>query len=252
MTIPSRITFPDGSPILSCYFPLGDPRVPLEMVDIYADQGVDVLEIGLSSVDPFMDGAHVRASMARSQDADPRKHLDALTDRLARRDVAPKTLLMCYADAAHPGRSDLEFWSGLDSCLIVARESSQSAHTIRKTAIRGGVSESVFVGLPLDPLAVAAARDAKFYVMLQANAGMTGPRKQIDPESRNRIAQLRAEGVTVPILLGFGISNGAQARSALQLGADGAIVGSQVLLAALDGTGALAGLLNDLRRGLDA
>jgi len=62
---------------------------------------------------------------------------------------------------------------------------------------------------------------------------------------------LRAAGVTAPIVLGFGVSSGEHARAAVAHGADGIVVGSAALRAALEGAHELAALLKDLRRGLD-
>ena len=96
-----------------------------------------------------------------------------------------------------------------------------------------------------------AARRADGYVMLQAAPGLTGPRPSLDPSNAGRIATLRADGVAAPILLGFGVSNGEQARAAVGLGADGVVVGSAALRAALERPSKLARLLKDLRKGLD-
>ena len=49
----------------------------------------------------------------------------------------------------------------------------------------------------------------------------------------------------------FGVSTAEHARAAVALGADGVVVGSAALRAALQGPAALAGLLKALRRGLD-
>ena len=241
----------DGNALLSCYFPLGDPQVPVEMIDVYAEQGVDVLEIGLASSDPFMDGADVRGSMARADRGQARRDLEAVLERLARHRHAPKSLLMCYADGDHPGLAAPSFWQGLDSCLIVSRPGDPLVESLRLCAQSAGVAPSEFISLPLDAAGIAAACRASFYVMLQAGEGPTGPRKALDPDNLGRMEQLRDGGVTGPILLGFGISNGAQAKAALGLGADGVIVGSQVLRAALQGPQDLASLLQDLRGGLD-
>ncbi|WP_460275052.1 tryptophan synthase subunit alpha [Celeribacter sp. ULVN23_4] len=242
----------DGNALLSCYFPLGDPEVPVEMIDVYAEQGVDVLEIGLASSYPFMDGADVRASMARADRARSQRDLEAVLERLARHRNAPKALLMCYADADHPAHEAPGFWQGLDSCLIVAQPGDPLAQSLRAQAVAAGVAPSEFIGLPLDDAALTAGRASSFYVMLQAGAGLTGPRRSLDPDNRGRIDYLRAGGVSAPILLGFGISNGTQAKAARALGADGIIVGSQVLRATLQGARDLAALLKDLRGGLDA
>ncbi len=200
-----------GKPLLSCYFPLGDPAVPVELLDIYAGEGVDVIEIGMASPDPFLDGADVRSSMQRADRAFWRRDLNAVLDRLSRFREPPRALLMTYADEAHPAFAHEDLWRRLDSLLVVARESDPLAAMLEKSAIAAGISPSAFLPLPLGDEGMARARQARFYVMLQSNDGPTGPRKDVDPGNAARIASLKAAGVTAPILLGFGISNGAQA-----------------------------------------
>lgn len=239
-------------PLLSCYFPLGDPAVPVELLDIYAGEGVDVIEIGMASPEPFLDGADVRASMARADRASWRGDLDAVFDRLSRFRNPPRTLLMTYADEAHPAFAEQGLWRGLDSLLVVAHEGDALAAKLEKCATAEDIALSAFLPLPLSDESMARARRAEFYVMLQSNDGPTGPRKEVDPGNAARIASLKAAGVTAPIMLGFGISNGAQAREACDLDADGVVVGSQVLRAALLGADELKALLHDLRSGLDA
>ena len=114
-----------------------------------------------------------------------------------------------------------------------------------------GVAVSSFLALPLAEADITAATRASGYVMLQAAPGVTGPRAALDPVNAARIATLRANGIAAPILLGFGISNGAQARAAMDLGADGVVVGSAVLRAALQGPSVLALCLKDLRNALN-
>ncbi len=238
-------------PTLSCYYPLGDPLVPVDLLDVYAGEGVDVLEIGLSSPDPFLDGPDVSASMARARRDAWRRDLDAVFERLAACRRPPKRLLMTYVDPAHPGLRTDDFWRALDSVLVVTRGGDPLAVSLDAAAQRNGLARAVFVGLPLNEARTTAAALADFYVMLQANPGLTGPRTTIDPGGAARIAALRQAGVAAPIVLGFGISNGRQAAAALDLGADGVVVGSRVLLAAKQGAGALAALLRELRTGLD-
>lgn len=260
--MPSQTAFPTPfastgpgthRPQLACYFPLGDPLVPVELLDLYADAGVDVIEIGLSAANPTLDGAEVRASMARADRNRARADLEQVLERLARRRHAPATLLMGYAEATHPGRGVSQFWSGLDSTLVVRPDpaAEELARGIEACAAAAGLRPSAFLALPLTDDSLAMARAAGFYVMLQAAEGVTGQRATVDPGNAARIARLRAGGVTRPILPGFGISTGAQARALCRMGADGVVVGSTVLRAALKGRAALAGLLAELRDGLD-
>lgn len=238
-------------PWLACYFPVGDPRVSVDLLDIYAGEGVDVIELGLSAPNPYLDGPDVRNSMARADRRSARADLDAIVERLDGPSMRPAALLMTYADAGHPARSNPDFWSGLDGLLVVAPSDDPIRVELETDAHAAGVAVSSFTPLPLTAVDIEAARSADYYVMLQAAEGVTGPRDTVDVEGRGRIEILRNAGVETPILLGFGISNGDQARAAIDLGADGVVVGSEVLRAALDGREKLTSLLRDLRRGLD-
>ena len=75
---------------------------------------------------------------------------------------------------------------------------------------------------------ITAARLADRYVMLRATLGLTGPRASLDPANSMRIAELRAEGVGAPIVLGFGISN-AQQFAEVGKFADAVVVGSAIV-----------------------
>jgi tryptophan synthase alpha chain len=237
--------------MLTCYFPVGDPKVSPDLLDLYCDEGVDVVELGLSAPDPYLDGPDVRHSMARADRASARGDLDGILERLDGRSSRPAALLMTYADAGHPARSNPQFWSGLQGLLVVAPTDDPIRIELERDARDAAIGVSSFTPLPLTPGNIDAARSADYYVMLQAAEGVTGPRKTVDAEGSKRISTLRNAGVEAPILLGFGISNGDHAHQAIDLGADGIVVGSEVLRAALEGRQRLQALLRDLRRGLD-
>ena len=230
-------------PRLVVYFPLADPAVLLDRLDLYAEAGVDVVECGWPSSEPYLDGPDVRASMARARANDPAAALAGVCERLDGR--RPEILVMTYADEAPPRLS------GVDAVLAVRSPGDPRRLAWEAAARAAGAGVAAFVPLPLTADHMAAARRADFYAMLQAAPGLTGSRTSLDPANSERIARLRSEGVAAPILLGFGISNGAHARAAVQLGADGVVVGSAALRAALAGERELAALLKELRRGLD-
>ena len=189
--------------------------------------------------------------MARAAGGDPRAAFAAAGRQLSGRRKAPRRLIMTYAEEGHPALADPAFFSAVDALLVVARAHDPLRRKIEAKAVSAGTALSMFVTLPISPADVANAQRASEYVMLQAAAGLTGPRERLDPDNRVRIAELRAHGITAPIALGFGISSGEQARAAVDFGADGVVVGSAVLRAALRGCAELAALLNELREGLD-
>jgi tryptophan synthase alpha chain len=241
----------DVSPLLIAYFPLADTSVPVDLLHLYADAGVDVVEFGWPAREPYLDGPDVRDSMARAAHGDPRAAFDAARQQLSGRQKAPRRLIMTYAEEGHPALVDPAFFSGVDAMLVVAPAGDKLQEDIEARARSAGAALSAFVTLPISSPAIARAKRASEYVMLQAAAGLTGPRDALDPDNGVRIAQLRAHGVAAPIALGFGISSGEQARAAVDSGANGVVVGSAVLRAALRGRAELAALLKQLREGLD-
>jgi len=235
---------------LVVYFPLGDPAVAPDLLDLYADCGVDVVECGWPSREPYLDGPDVRASMARALSHDAGAAWSAVRERFAGRS-GPSALLMTYATGRHPGLTDPQFFSRAYGVLAVAPPGDVVRSALDARARASGAAVCSFLPNPLIEDDIAEARAADGYVMLQAAPGLTGPRPSLDPGNAERIARLRDAGVAAPIVLGFGVSTPEHARAALALGADGVVVGSAALRASLQGPAALAALLNGLRRGLD-
>lgn len=228
-------------PRLVAYFPLADPAIPQDWLDVYEAEGVDIVECGWPAREPYLDGADVRASMARAGDPAPAW--------AAARRLCARPLLMAYAEP--PRLGDPALLQGAYGLLAVAPPGDAVRRALEARARAAGAAVCAFLPLPLSEPDVAAARRADGYVMLQAAPGVTGPRPELDPANAARIAGLRGQGVAASILLGFGVSTGEQARAAVGFGADGVVVGSAALRAALEGRAALAALLRDLRRGLD-
>jgi tryptophan synthase alpha chain len=96
-----------------------------------------------------------------------------------------------------------------------------------------------------------AAKNCDAYVMLQAAPGITGPRSSLDAGNSERIRRLRAAGVRQPILLGFGIGTPEQAHAAIQMGADGVIIGSMCVRKALESESAIRAFVRDVREAID-
>ena len=226
------------TPRLIVYFPLADPAVSADLLMLYVEAGVDVVEFGWPALDPFLDGADVRASMARVAAGDPARALDEALSKLAGRAQA---VVMTY------GEAEAGAVERADAVLVVAKPGAARRIALEATAKR----IATFLPLPLQDEDIEAAAHASFYAMLQAAPGVTGMRATLDLGNAERIGALRAAGVTAPIVLGFGVSTGEHARAAVALGADGIVVGSAALRATLAGRRELAALLKDLRRGLD-
>lgn len=238
-----------GRPLLICYLPVGDPEASAASAAFYTDHGVDVIEAGLPVEDPVLDGPEVTASMQRAIEAGIVD--DAAADELAQQVQAagtPYTVWMSYCADPDPRYFSRVLRSGASAVLLP----DAPAPALHVAARDAGIASIPFLNHPPtdEETAVAVSATGR-YVMLAAASGVTGERPTVEPGNRELIDDLRTAGVRAPIALGFGISNGTQARSARELGADGVIVGSACVRAARAGAPALSRLLTELREALD-
>ena len=210
-------------PRLVVYFPLGDPAVLLDLIDVYDGEGVDIVECGWPALDPYLDGPDVRDSMARA--GEPTAAWAAVRERRAGVDAKP-----VVDDLRWAGSYGRRGAAARRLAVPRGRPAGRPRRATLEAAARAsGAKVCAFLPLPLTGADVAEARRADGYVMLQAAPGVTGPRPSLDPANTERLTRLRTSGVVAPVVLGFGISNGAQARTAVGLGADGVVVGSAAL-----------------------
>ncbi|RYZ34560.1 MAG: tryptophan synthase subunit alpha, partial [Myxococcaceae bacterium] len=93
------------------------------------------------------------------------------------------------------------------------------------------------------------AKDARGFVYCVSVAGVTGMRAELPPNLSERLDLVR-RAASVPVVAGFGISTGEQAK-ALVAHADGVVVGSALVRAAhSDGPQAAKQLCAEIKRGL--
>jgi tryptophan synthase alpha chain len=239
-----------NAPVLVCYLPIGDPLVGDYIVKAYTDAGVNIVEMGMPTQHPRLDGPDIAGSMLRAM----RSGTDVLgTFREVGRRLrqgAPQigTVCMTYADSPILAQSTRETFESVDATLILGVAGEESA----AGQAAAGIPQVVFVPARFTDRDIEAARKGGTYVMLQASDGMTGPRADLDPANEDRIRRLRSGGVRQRILLGFGISTADQARAALDMGADGVIIGSMCMRKALEGEPSIRAFLHEVRAAIDA
>lgn len=245
-------TIGQDRPILGCYLPAGDPALPRDMVQIYRDCGVDLLEFGLPCAEPFLDGAVIEQSMARAiaagfSEAAALEELEVVRSIFARRPIVVVTyggvdLTRLRNDAGH-----WLFDAYLDlSKLAMSR--ARGPHRANAPVIPPAAG---FVSYDCGEDELAAARDASLYVMMQAMPGRTGGVATLGPDVAARVRRLKAAGIRVPVLLGIGISTPELAAQAVALGADGVIIGSRCLTEAARGSDALRRFVVAVREAID-
>lgn len=218
------------------YLTAGDPdmaRSESHMRDGLRN-GIDILEIGVPFSDPTADGPTIQAAGQRAlRSGATLRSILAMAKRLRKSFDNPMVLfsyanpLFAYgyerlcSDAAD---------SGIDALLVVDMPLEEAAE------LRGIARKNGLLWIPLIApttsmeRACSIAAEAEGFVYYILVKGVTGKQKRIPAETRAHIESLR-QCTSLPIAVGFGISNGRQAARAASY-ADGVVVGSALVEAA--------------------
>jgi tryptophan synthase alpha chain len=210
------------------YLTAGDGGVDRSVADFVtlAENGVDILEMGMPCRNPFADGPVVREANMRAlaQGTTPEVVLD-IAKRVRQKTSTPMVLLSYYQPLMLAGESYLAQAkaAGFDAVLVpdlpIDREQdyAQLAHEV-------GL-DLIFMITPLtshDRKAqiVKLARGFIYY----ACRSITGVQEALSENIKEKISLLR-EMTALPIVVGFGIGHQQTARAVLDH-ADGFVVGS--------------------------
>jgi tryptophan synthase alpha chain len=250
MRLHRALKHPGRHPLVA-YFPLGDPAIAKDLDIVYTEGGVDVFEIGLPTDRATLDGPIVSASMRRALDEGvDLSQASNLTAAMRKEWPEQAMVWMAYpAIAEMPGFARQAEESGVDGIVVPAPMGELS--TLREELRRCGIKLVQFLGWSAPQEEIDLVRMSEGYVMVQS-APLTGARPWPEPAVGSYLNRIRTTGGTVPLLVGFGISTPAQAAEAIRAGADGIVVGSAMIRAALQGMNRVGSLLRSIRTALDA
>lgn len=234
-----------NKPIFMPYFPLGYPDLDtsIDVIEALANNGADLIEVGLSFSDPLADGPVIQhaTQIALENGITVKKSLEAVKE-LRKRGVDIPLILMGYynpmlayglekfvRDAAEAGAD------GFIVPDLPMEESEEFTSALEKLGGRvdGGDVPPSYRDHPLIPMLAPTsspermemiARNAKGFIYLVSVTGVTGERKSISEGLGELIARVR-EHTSAPVCVGFGIGTPEQAKEVGQM-ADGVIVGT--------------------------
>src|SRR5690349_2664503 len=199
----------------------------------YADNGADLVELGVPFSDPLADGPVIHAAGTRALAAGATlHHVLEVGARLAPR---LPVVLMCYANpllARGAERFADELAVRRISGLIVPDLPLEEAPGVAAACEAAGIALVPLAAptTPEDRLVAIGAR-ARGFLYTVSVTGTTGERSDVD--ARELIARAKAASAA-PVALGFGISTAEQARAAADAGAEGVIVGTRLVRAAAE------------------
>jgi tryptophan synthase alpha chain len=240
--------------------PVPDATVPALIALVKG--GADVLEVGVPFSDPEAEGPAIQASSERAL-ANGTRLFDVLAMVREFRDVDDETpvILMGYLNSiermGYQTFASCACEAGVDGVILVNLPPEEA--TELKSALEKLDIDLIFLVAPTTTLdrarrIVASASGFVYYVSLK---GVTGADHIAVDSVLERVKALRAV-TALPIMVGFGIKDGAAAH-ALSREADGVVIGSALVntmgaLAAEPARipDALTARIGDLRRAIDA
>jgi tryptophan synthase alpha chain len=229
-----------------------DPATSLALIRALVASGADALELGLPFSDPSADGPAIQAASTRALAAGT-KIVDAwqIIGELRKEFAALPIGLLTYANLVVHGGVDRFYdragQAGADSALVVDVPLLE-ADPFAEAARTHGVAP-VFIAPPNadDGRLAEIAERSEAYVYVTSRTGVTGADVRLESDGAGLIARLRRLG-SAPPLLGFGISTPDHVRSALAMGAAGAISGSAVVQHIVEFEGRTAEILAAVSR----
>ena len=214
---------------------IGDPtpEQSMNIIDTLIESGADALELGIPFSDPLADGPTIQGATIRALESGttPAVCFDLLAQIRAKYPEVPIGLLM-YANLVFTDGIDTFYKkcavAGVDSVLIADVPVKESAE-FREAAEKHGV-HPIFIAPPnADEATLKTVSEfGGGYTYLLSRAGVTGAETKAGMPINHLLESLQAFNAP-PALLGFGISEPAQVKEALEAGAAGAISGSAVV-----------------------
>lgn len=216
------------------FFTAGDPdrASTVPVMRAMAQAGADVIELGVPFSDPMADGPTIQRASERalSKGTSLSSILDDVRAFRALDDSTP-VVLMGYANPIEAmgvaNFAERAHASGIDGVLVVDYPPEEAQDLLR--ALEGRGIDIIFLVAPTTTEARMReiANVARGYIYYVSLAGVTGARNLDLSAVEEKLARLRRL-TSLPIGVGFGIRDGAAARSVAGF-ADAVVIGSALV-----------------------
>jgi len=245
---------------LITFITAGDPdldttrRLVLEM----EKKGADLIELGIPYSDPVAEGPVIQRANERALKNKVKiKNIMELVQSIRRDSQIPILYLLYFNSILRYNpenffRDCLE--SGIDG-LIIPDLPYEERGEIEEYSVKYGIPIITLVSPTSRERIARIAKDAKGFLYLVSSLGVTGSREKFSTDF-NRLTALVREHTSIPIAIGFGISN-REHVSYLKNYADGLIIGSAIVKlieesqSPDDAVGKVGDFVSEMRKELD-
>jgi tryptophan synthase alpha chain len=214
------------------------------------EAGADCIELGVPFSDPLADGPVIQRS---SQIAlEQGMNFDGALEMVRSAAVSIPVVLFTYLNPVlNAGADALQRAADAGVSGILITDLPVGADPEREAWLGSSPLDYVRLVAPTTPATRMAeiGRNGSGFVYLISRLGVTGAKDSLAADLPETVARLRSV-TSLPICVGFGISNADQAALVGQM-ADGVVVGSAIVKLAEASVDAALALVRELRAGLD-
>lgn len=222
----------DGYGVHMPHVYVGDPTIEFSetLIETMAKNGGDIIEVGIPFSDPVADGTTFQGVCERalSNGTTPSDCLDSVK-RFREKGYTNPVVLTTYYNI--PFAMGLETFadraaeSGVNG-LIIPNMPVEEAGPILDATRKVGI-DVIFLVAPTttETRLEKVVEVAEGFLYVVNVEGVTGSRKMIQSTTLDLIKRVR-EYTDMPLLAGFGVSNGEHAENLMDAGANGVIAGS--------------------------
>lgn len=231
------------------------PRVTVSVMHALVAGGADILELGVPFSDPMADGPVIQRSSERAllHGVSLRQVL-AMVAEFRQTNTETPVVLMGYANPmeamGYEAFSKAAVLAGVDGVLTVDLPPEEAKERVAVLKAHG--IDPIFLLAPTTQVAriKAVAEMAAGYVYYVSLKGVTGS-ANLDITSVTEKLSLLKQYLTIPVGVGFGISDAATAKAVAGV-ADAVVIGSRLVQEAEAGEEGLADRLTDFLTGIRA
>jgi len=222
-----------GHKALIAYVTVGYPSIEatMKIVPLLAENGCDIIELGIPFSDPMADGATIQhASYCALQNgATPQRCLDMVKE--LRKKTSVPLVFMTYYNPIYNYRLDkfckASTDNGIDG-LIVPDLTPDEGGELENITDKQGL-DLIYL---LSPTSTKerielVSKKSKGFIYMVSLTGVTGARENMPIKIDKFVSDVR-KATDKPLCVGFGISTPEQAKQVSNL-ADGVIIGSQII-----------------------
>lgn len=219
----------------------GDPNIEqFKRLILAIEPYVDILEIGIPFSDPIADGPTIQEANVRAFNAgiNTKLALDAI------REIRTKTekpiVILTYYNILIQGADTIE--ASLDKTFENLKESGVDGIVIGDLPIEeAGLALKACQKYNINLIFLIAPstteerlnkilKEAKGFIYLISVMGVTGARDSVAQITKDTIKRIKLKtNDLLPVLVGFGISQPEHAKTIVEAGADGVIIGSAIV-----------------------